>query len=816
MRKVLSVIVALAAVLCLLPAMAFSTAAAAPEGLQYKVVGESITITGYTGSATSLVIPASIDGLPVKTIGSYALSYKELTSVTLPNGLETIEASAFRANAALVSVIFPSSLKTIGENAFYECSALNPINLRGGVETIGNYAFFRTGARVAYLPANLKSIGTYAFGACSQLYAVWYYGTEAALSDVTMGEGNGYLTAADWHYNTCLNHTYTGDCDAYCDACDWVRSAPAHTYDDEHDTDCNVCGDARTDWFNYKILNGEVIISNFKGTTDRLVFPREIDNYPVTTIAYYACGYNTALETVIIPDSVTTLSGYVFRNCTNLKHVELPNTIDTINRYTFYECTSLTGIEIPSSVKLIDEFAFSRAGLTELVIPEGVETIGAYAYFCTRGFTDVYLPASVKTVGNCAFGSDYNLKYIWCDGSEADYAELFIDENNGYFQIAEWHYDMCDEHSYTGDCDPYCDVCDYIRTAPAHTYDDEHDTDCNVCGDARTDWFRYKVIEGGIQINEFRGTTERLVFPSEIDNLPVIAIANYCCGYNTSLVSVEIPDTVKTISGYAFRNCTNLQSIKLPADLEIINRYMFYECTSLTSIEIPANVKVIDEYAFARSGLTSLVLPEGVEAVNTFAFFRCVRMEEVFVSGTVSTIGEYAFFGCDELIDTWFTGTYEQLDNLKIAPNNAPLGGLRIDDLPTVYVSRVKAEAGNRVAVTVSIKNNPGVAVMKLKVGYDAAAMTLVDVVDGGILGTAMHAKTDADLQKQPYTVSWMNFTATKDFSENGVLVTLYFELSEDADGAYAITLNYGKNDILNTTVQEVPFSTRDGKVTVS
>ncbi|MBP3936189.1 MAG: leucine-rich repeat protein, partial [Clostridia bacterium] len=342
------------------------------------------------------------------------------------------------------------------------------------------------------------------------------------------------------------------------------------------------------------------------------------------------------------------------------------------------------------------------------------------------------------------------------------------------------------------------------------------DTDCNVCGDARTDWFHCKVIEGGIQINEFRGTTDRLVIPSEINNLPVIAIANYACSYNDTLVSVEIPDTVKTISGYAFRNCPNLQSIKLPSDLEIINRYMFYECTSLTEIEIPASVKVIDEYAFARSGLTSLVLPEGVEAVNTFAFFRCVRMEEVFVSGTVSTIGEYAFFGCDELVDTWFTGTYEQLDNLKIAPNNAPLGGLRIDDLPTVYVSRVKAEAGNRVAVTVSIKNNPGVAVMKLKVGYDAAAMTLVDVVDGGILGTAMHAKTDADLQKQPYTVSWMNFTATKDFSENGVLVTLYFELSEDADGAYAITLNYGKNDILNTTVQEVPFATSDGKVTVS
>ncbi|MBQ2939108.1 MAG: leucine-rich repeat domain-containing protein, partial [Clostridia bacterium] len=512
----------------------------------YKVVDDAIVITGYKGSETSLVVPASIAGLPVKTIGSYALSYKELTSVTLPNGLETIEASAFRANPSLVSVIFPSSLKTIGDYAFYECSVLNPINLRNSVETIGDYAFFRTGARVAYLPANLKSIGAYAFGACSQLYAAWYYGTEATLADVTMGEGNGYLTATEWHYNTCHNHTYTGDCDAYCDGCDWVRSVPAHTYDDEHDTDCNVCGDARTNWFHYKVIEGGIQINEFRGTTDRLVIPSEINNLPVIAIANYACSYNDTLVSVEIPDTVKTISGYAFRNCPNLQSIKLPADLEIINRYMFYECTSLTAIDIPAKVKVIDEFAFARSGLTELVIPDGIETIGAYAYFCTRGFTDVHLPTSVKTIGNAAFGSDYDLKYIWCDGSEADYAELFIDENNSYFRIAEWHYDMCDEHSYTGDCDVYCDTCDYIRTAPAHTYDDEYDTDCNVCGDARTDWFHCKVIEGGIQINEFRGTTDRLVIPSEINNLPVIAIANYACSYNDTLVSVEIPDTVKT------------------------------------------------------------------------------------------------------------------------------------------------------------------------------------------------------------------------------------------------------------------------------
>ena len=55
------------------------------EGLVYEVVnGNSITITKYTGSAASVVIPASIDGLPVTIIGERAfVNCESLTSVIL-------------------------------------------------------------------------------------------------------------------------------------------------------------------------------------------------------------------------------------------------------------------------------------------------------------------------------------------------------------------------------------------------------------------------------------------------------------------------------------------------------------------------------------------------------------------------------------------------------------------------------------------------------------------------------------------------------------------------------------------------------------
>ena len=56
-----------------------------PVGLEYERNGQGgVTITGYTGRASALVIPATIEGLPVTTIGEGAFSLcTGLRSVTL-------------------------------------------------------------------------------------------------------------------------------------------------------------------------------------------------------------------------------------------------------------------------------------------------------------------------------------------------------------------------------------------------------------------------------------------------------------------------------------------------------------------------------------------------------------------------------------------------------------------------------------------------------------------------------------------------------------------------------------------------------------
>jgi hypothetical protein len=52
---------------------------------EYTPDGESVTITYYTGAGGDVVIPHTIEGLPVRAIGDSAFLYLEsLVSVTIP------------------------------------------------------------------------------------------------------------------------------------------------------------------------------------------------------------------------------------------------------------------------------------------------------------------------------------------------------------------------------------------------------------------------------------------------------------------------------------------------------------------------------------------------------------------------------------------------------------------------------------------------------------------------------------------------------------------------------------------------------------
>lgn len=90
--------------------------------------------------------------------------------------------------------------------------------------------------------------------------------------------------------------------------------------------------------------------------------------------------------------------------------------------------------------------------------------------------------------------------------------------------------------------------------------------------------------------------------------------------YKTALTSVVIPSTCTEIESEAFEYCQSLASVTLPDALTAISPMLFLNCSSLVSLEIPASVKEIGAQAFENSGLATLNVAAGIETIASNSF----------------------------------------------------------------------------------------------------------------------------------------------------------------------------------------------------
>jgi hypothetical protein len=82
------------------------------------VSGGSVTISSYAGNPTTVVIPASINGLPVTTVGSGAfINCSSLQNVTIPDSVTRIGDYAFNSCTNLTALSIPASVTSIGVGA---------------------------------------------------------------------------------------------------------------------------------------------------------------------------------------------------------------------------------------------------------------------------------------------------------------------------------------------------------------------------------------------------------------------------------------------------------------------------------------------------------------------------------------------------------------------------------------------------------------------------------------------------------------------------------------------------------------------------
>lgn len=107
-----------------------------------KAADSEYEVVAYTGSATSVTVPATYGGKNVTAILPEVFKDNTtMTSVTIGNNVTTIGASAFENCDALTTVNFGSGVKTINDKAFYDCDALTSVDLPDAVTFVGRDAF---------------------------------------------------------------------------------------------------------------------------------------------------------------------------------------------------------------------------------------------------------------------------------------------------------------------------------------------------------------------------------------------------------------------------------------------------------------------------------------------------------------------------------------------------------------------------------------------------------------------------------------------------------------------------------------------------
>ena len=136
-----------------------------------------------------------------------------------------------------------------------------------------------------------------------------------------------------------------------------------------------------------------------------------------------------------------------------------------------------------------------------------------------------------------------------------------------------------------------------------------------------------------------------LEIPSEYNGYPVTKIAGFNNPWNQNrqpvggLLSVVIPDSVKSIGDNAFCGCKNLSSATIPDSVTSIGNYAFFGCGNLTSLTIPASVTSIGEYAFTGcDGFVSMEIPDGVKDTGACAFASCENLVSVVIPDSVAKI----------------------------------------------------------------------------------------------------------------------------------------------------------------------------------
>ena len=170
------------------------------------------------------------------------------------------------------------------------------------------------------------------------------------------------------------------------------------------------------------------------------------------------------------------------------------------------------------------------------------------------------------------------------------------------------------------------------------------------------------VIEEGVKNvsnNAFRSVSQNLYevkLPSTIEKIGSRAFDDM-----SSIVKINFPEGLTTISDYAFPWCHNLNEVNLPSTLTNLETTSF-KGNGIKKLTVASGNKMFDSRNNCNAviltaenklfiGTPNTVIPATVTAIGTSAFENNNNLKSMSIPNNVTTIGNYAFSSCYALTE---------------------------------------------------------------------------------------------------------------------------------------------------------------------
>ena len=278
----------------------------------------NLKLVDYTGNASTVNIPSSIDGHDVECIGMNTFSACRASKITIPSTVKWIETGAVGNCENLQKITIPNTVLIVDGNPFTYCTSLVNITVDpkhptlrvttdGALysmktKTLLCYPCTKTDTRFSVLPGTL-AIGDGAFSECDRLVSIVLpdslkrigfaaFAGCSALKSISMPDG--VLSISEYaFYETALQSF----------------SVPAGVTRIEEGTFEN-CTSLRSVSFSRNLVSIEC--NAFRGCSalSEIWAYENLEN--IDARAFYGC---TSLRNVYLPDSVRAIGDSAFENC---------------------------------------------------------------------------------------------------------------------------------------------------------------------------------------------------------------------------------------------------------------------------------------------------------------------------------------------------------------------------------------------------------------------------------------------------------------------------------------------------------------------